>query len=147
MRAVVQRVSQASVAAGGKTLGQIGPGLLVLLAVGKSDAEADVDWMVEKVANLRIFQDEAQKMNRSVLDGTRCVLVVSQFTLYGDARKGRRPSFIEACEPLEAKRLYELFCERARAAGLAVETGEFAATMQVGLVNDGPVTLILDSKV
>lgn len=146
MRAVVQRVSQASVAADGKTHGRIGPGLLVLLAVGKSDAEADVDWMVEKVANLRIFQDEAQKMNRSVLEGSRSILVVSQFTLYGDARKGRRPSFIEACEPGEAKRLYELFCARARAVGLSVETGEFAATMQVALVNDGPVTLILDSK-
>jgi len=146
MRAVLQRVSEASVAVDGKMLGRIGPGLLVLLAVGKSDAKADVDWMVEKVANLRVFQDEAQKMNRSVLDGTRSILVVSQFTLYGDARKGRRPSFIEACEPGEANRLYELFCARARAVGLTVETGEFAATMQVALVNDGPVTLILDSK-
>jgi len=146
MRAVVQRVSEASVAVDGKTVGRIGPGLLVLLAVGKGDAEDDVGWMVEKVANLRIFQDDVQKMNRSVLEGTRSVLVVSQFTLYGDARKGRRPSFIEACEPGEAKRLYELFCARARAAGLTVETGEFAATMQVALVNDGPVTLILDSK-
>lgn len=146
MRAVVQRVSEASVAVAGQTLGRIGSGLLVLLGVGRSDAESDVDWMVEKVANLRVFPDQAQKMNRSVMDGTRSILVVSQFTLYGDARKGRRPSFIEACEPGEAKRLYELFCGRARALGMRVETGEFAAEMQVALINDGPVTLILDSR-
>ncbi len=146
MRAVVQRVSEASVAVGGQTLGRIGRGLLVLLGVGRADTEADLDWMVEKVANLRVFPDEAHKMNRSVLDESLSILVVSQFTLYGDARKGRRPSFIDACEPAEAKRLYELFCAKARATGLRVETGEFAAEMKVALVNNGPVTLILDSR-
>ncbi len=146
MRAVVQRVSEASVAVGGQTLGRIGRGLLVLLGVGRADTEADLDWMVEKVANLRVFPDEAQKMNRSVLDESRSILVVSQFTLYGDARKGHRPSFTDACEPAEAKRLYELFCAKARTTGLQVETGEFAADMKVALVNDGPVTLILDSR-
>jgi D-aminoacyl-tRNA deacylase len=146
MRAVIQRVSQASVAVEGKATGQIGLGLLVLLGVGRSDSEQDAEWMVEKISNLRIFPDEAQKMNRSVLEGSRSLLVVSQFTLYGDARKGRRPSFIEAAEPAEANRLYEFFCARARARGLQVQTGVFAAHMEVSLVNDGPVTLILDSK-
>lgn len=146
MRAVVQRVLSSSVEVAGQKVSAIGPGLMVLLGVGKGDGEADVDWMVEKIAHLRIFEDEAGKMNRSVLEGSKEVLVVSQFTLYGDARKGRRPSFVEACEPGEAKRLYELFCERARAVGLKVGTGVFAADMKVALVNDGPVTLILDSR-
>jgi len=145
VRAVIQRVLEASVAIDGDTVARIGPGLLVLLGVRRGDAEADVAWMAEKVANLRIFEDEAGKMNRSLLEGSRAILVVSQFTLFGDARKGRRPSFIEACEPVEASRLYRLFCDQLRGLGLEVQTGEFAAHMRVALVNDGPVTLILDS--
>jgi len=145
VRAVIQRVLEASVAIDGDTVARIGPGLLLLLGVRRGDAEADVAWMAEKVANLRIFEDEAGKMNRSLLEGSRAILVVSQFTLFGDARKGRRPSFIEACEPVEASRLYRLFCDQLRGLGLEVQTGEFAAHMRVALVNDGPVTLILDS--
>lgn len=145
MRAVIQRVLEASVAIDGNTVGRIGAGLLVLLGVRRGDGESSVDWMAEKVANLRIFEDEAGKMNRSLLEGSRAALVVSQFTVYGDARKGRRPSFIEACEPTEANRLYALFCEKLRGLGVEVQTGEFAAQMKVALVNDGPVTLILDS--
>jgi D-tyrosyl-tRNA(Tyr) deacylase len=146
MRAVVQRVLEASVSVDGEIVGRIGPGLVVLLGVGRGDGEREVSWMAEKIAHLRIFEDEGQKMNRSVIDGSRSILVVSQFTLYGDARKGRRPSFAEACEPAEANRLYELFCERSRALGLDVQQGRFGAQMKVALVNDGPVTLILDSR-
>jgi D-tyrosyl-tRNA(Tyr) deacylase len=146
LRAVLQRVLEASVSVDGEIVGRIGPGLLVLLGVGKGDGEREVSWMADKIANLRIFEDEGQKMNRSVIDGSRSILVVSQFTLYGDARKGRRPSFAEACEPAEANRLYELFCERSRALGLDVQQGRFGAQMKVALVNDGPVTLILDSR-
>jgi len=146
VRAIVQRVLEASVSVDGEIVGRIGPGLLVLLGVGKGDGEREVSWMADKIANLRIFEDEGQKMNRSVIDGSRSILVVSQFTLYGDARKGRRPSFAEACEPAEANRLYELFCERSRALGLDVQQGRFGAQMKVALVNDGPVTLILDSR-
>ncbi len=146
MRSVVQRVLSASVTVEGQTVSEIGPGLLVLLGVGKGDGETDLDWMVKKVAQLRIFEDEQGKMNRSVLDGSRALIAVSQFTLYGDARKGNRPSFIDACEPGEAKRLYELFCDRLRALGLTVGTGVFAADMKVALVNDGPVTILLDSR-
>jgi D-tyrosyl-tRNA(Tyr) deacylase len=145
MKAVVQRVLQSSVTVDGERVSQIAQGLLILLGVGTRDTEADVDWMVDKVAHLRIFEDEQGKMNRSLLDGTRTMMVVSQFTLYGDTRKGRRPSFIEASEPVRAKQLYELFCERARALGLKVETGVFAAQMKVALINDGPVTLLLES--
>lgn len=145
MRAVLQRVLEASVTVEGALVGRINQGLLVLLAVGKLDSEADVEWMVDKVAHLRIFEDPEGKMNCSLLDGTRSLLVVSQFTLYGDTRKGRRPSFIDAAEPVGAKRLYELFCGRARQAGLTVETGVFAADMKVALINDGPVTLLLES--
>lgn len=146
MRAVVQRVLEASVTVGGETVSRIGPGLLVLLGVGKGDTEQDIAWMAEKLPNLRIFEDDAGKMNRSLLDGSKAILVVSQFTLYGDARKGRRPSFIDACEPAEARRLYELCCEQLRAAGLSVGMGVFAADMKVALVNDGPVTLLLDTR-
>ena len=146
MRAVVQRVSESLVEVEGRVVGRIGPGLLVLLGVGKADTDKDVDWMVEKVSHLRIFEDEQGKMNRSLLEGSRSLLAISQFTLYGDTRKGRRPSFVEAKEPAEANRLYELFCERARSLGLDVQTGIFAAQMKVSLVNDGPVTLILDSQ-
>ncbi|MGQ0504368.1 MAG: D-aminoacyl-tRNA deacylase [Myxococcaceae bacterium] len=146
MRALLQRVLSASVTVDDEVIGRIGPGLLVLLGVGKGDTEQDVDWAVEKIANLRIFEDDAGKMNRSVSDDAKALLCVSQFTLYADTSKGRRPSFVEACEPTEAKRLYEFFCERARALELTVETGRFAADMKVALINDGPVTLWLDSR-
>jgi D-tyrosyl-tRNA(Tyr) deacylase len=145
MRAVVQRVSEASVTVDGQRVSQMGPGLLVLLGVGKGDGPADVDWMSRKVAQLRIFHDEAGKMNRSVLETSRELIVVSQFTLYGDAQKGNRPSFTEACEPAEAKRLYEKFCDACRGLGLTVGTGVFAAEMKVALLNDGPVTLLLET--
>jgi D-tyrosyl-tRNA(Tyr) deacylase len=146
MRAVLQRVKHASVTVDGNVTGEIGPGLLVLLGVGKGDSEKDVDWMAHKVSGLRIFEDEAGKMNRSLLDTSKALLAVSQFTLYADTRKGRRPSFIDAGPPDEAKRLYTLYCERSRALGLTVAEGIFAADMKVSLLNDGPVTLILDSK-
>lgn len=146
MRAVLQRVKEASVTVDGAVVGQVGPGLLVLLGVGKGDTEADVDFMVDKVPGLRIFEDEAGKMNRSLFDSSKALLAVSQFTLFADTRKGRRPSFIDAMPPEEAKRLYLLFCERCRAAGLTVAEGIFAADMKVALINDGPVTILLDSK-
>jgi len=145
MRAVLQRVSSASVTVDGAVTGAIGSGLLVLLGVARGDSAKDVDWMVEKIAGLRIFPDEEGKMNRGVKEAGGAMLVVSQFTLYGDTRKGRRPSFDGAAVPEEAKRLYDLFVERARARGLRVETGVFQAMMQVSLVNEGPVTLICES--
>ncbi len=145
MRAVVQRVLEASVTVEGKKVSEIGPGLLVLLGVGKGDGAAEVAWMADKIANLRIFEDEQGKMNRSLLEGSRAAIVVSQFTLYGDARKGRRPSFIDACEPEEANRLYEECCARLRELGLKVGTGVFRAEMKVALVNDGPVTILLET--
>ncbi|HYO58578.1 D-aminoacyl-tRNA deacylase [Archangium sp.] len=145
MKAVVQRVLEASVTVNGERVSQVGPGLLVLLGVGKGDTEADVAWMAEKLATLRIFEDAAGKMNLSLEDTSRQLIVVSQFTLYGDARKGRRPSFIDAMEPTGAKALYERVCEALRARGLTVGTGVFAADMKVALVNDGPVTLLLES--
>ena len=146
MRVVLQRVKEASVTVDGKVVGAIGPGLLVLLGVGKGDTEADVDFMVDKVPGLRIFEDAAGKMNHSLVDGSKALLAVSQFTLFADTKKGRRPSFIDAMPPEEAKRLYALFCERCRAAGLTVAEGIFAADMKVALVNDGPVTIIMDSR-
>ncbi|MDX2009446.1 MAG: D-aminoacyl-tRNA deacylase [Myxococcaceae bacterium] len=146
MRAVLQRVKEASVTVDGQVVGAIGQGLLVLLGVGKGDTEADVDFLVDKVPGLRIFEDEAGKMNRSLVDASKQLLAVSQFTLYADTRKGRRPSFVDAMPPDEAKRLYALFCERCRAVGLTVAEGVFAADMQVALVNDGPVTIVLDSR-
>ncbi len=146
MRAVLQRVLHAKVTVDGNVTGEIGPGLLVLVGVGKEDSEHDVDWLADKVSGLRIFEDEAGKMNRSLLDTSRALLAVSQFTLFADTRKGRRPSFIDAGAPEEAKRLYALYCERSRALGLAVAEGIFAADMKVSLVNDGPVTICLDSK-
>jgi D-aminoacyl-tRNA deacylase len=145
VRVVVQRVSRASVSVDARAVGEIGPGLLVLLGVGQGDAAGDADFLAEKVAHVRIFADEAGVMNRSVIESGGGVLVVSQFTLYGDCRKGRRPSYASAAPPEEANRLYEYFCERLRAAGLVVATGVFRATMAVALVNDGPVTLLLDS--
>jgi D-tyrosyl-tRNA(Tyr) deacylase len=146
MRAVVQRVSEAAVRVEGREVGRIGPGLAVLLGVGKGDAESDADYLADKVANLRILDDPAGQMNRSILDTGGPVLVVSQFTLYGDARRGRRPGWSDAAPPEEAKRLYERFVEGLRAVGLTVETGVFRAMMQVTLVNEGPVTLLLDSR-
>lgn len=147
MRAVVQRVTQAKVTVGERVTGEIGPGLLVLLGAGAGDTEADLAYIVDKVVNLRIFEDDAGKMNRSVLDTKGGVLVVSQFTLYGDARQGRRPSFIGALEPVAAKALYEQSLVAIRSAGVdEVGAGEFQADMAVSLVNDGPVTILLDSR-
>ncbi|MBE2249275.1 MAG: D-tyrosyl-tRNA(Tyr) deacylase [Myxococcus sp.] len=146
MRAVLQRVKEASVTVDGAVVGAIGPGLLVLLGVGKGDTDADVDFMVDKVPGLRIFEDEAGKMNRALVDGSKALLAVSQFTLFADTKKGRRPSFIDAMPPDEARRLYAAFCEKCRAAGLTVAEGVFAADMKVALVNDGPVTILLDSR-
>ncbi len=146
MRLVVQRVTRASVEIDGETCGEIGRGLVVLLGVGKGDGAGDVEWAVEKIAGLRIFDDECGRMNRSVEDVCGGVLVVSQFTLYGDARKGRRPAFTQAAPPEPATRLYEAVCERLRSKGLEVATGRFAARMAVELVNDGPVTILLDSE-
>ena len=145
MRAVVQRVSRASVEVDGKIVGQIGRGLLVLLAVGKADSAEAAGYMAEKVANLRIFGDDAGKMNRSVLDVGGSVLAVSQFTLYGDARKGRRPSFVDSAPPETAESIYHLFLTALRGLGLTMESGVFQADMKVSLVNDGPVTIMLDS--
>ncbi|MBV8559066.1 MAG: D-tyrosyl-tRNA(Tyr) deacylase [Planctomycetaceae bacterium] len=146
MRAVLQRVSRASVEVEGRVVGRIGRGWLVLLGVARGDRDDDADWLVEKVANLRAFEDDQGKMNRSVAEAGGGVLVVSQFTLLGDCRAGRRPSFTEAAEPREAERLYLRFAGRLAATGLEVATGIFRAMMQVELVNDGPVTLLLDSR-
>src|SRR5215831_16238440 len=146
MRAVVQRVSRCRVTVDGKVVGEIGAGLLVLLGVGKDDTEAAADYLAEKIIGLRIFEDDAGKMNVSVLDKGGEVLAVSQFTLYGDVRRGKRPSFDAAARPEDARRLYEHFVQKVRAAGLRCETGEFQAMMDVELVNDGPVTIILDSE-
>jgi D-aminoacyl-tRNA deacylase len=146
MRVVVQRVSEARVVIDGAVTGSIASGLMVLLGVGQGDTEKDADYLADKIAGLRIFPDEAGKMNRSVADCGGALLVVSQFTLYGDCRKGRRPGFDQAAAPQHANRLYEYFVAQARARGLRVETGVFQATMAVHLVNDGPVTLILDSS-
>ena len=145
MRAVVQRVSRASVSVDGRTTGEIGLGLVVLVAVGKEDTAATASAMVEKVANLRIFSDEAGKMNRSLLDTGGAALAISQFTLYGDARGQRRPSFIQAAPPELGKALYEEFVRALQGLGVRVETGVFQAHMLVELVNDGPVTILVDS--
>ena len=145
MRAVVQRVSRAKVTVGQLTTGEIGLGLLVLLGVGRADTEQDAVYLAEKIAGLRIFEDEAGKMNRGVQDVGGSVLAVSQFTLYGDVRRGKRPSFDDAAPPEPARRLYEFFVARIRAAGLRCETGKFQEMMQVELVNEGPVTILLDS--
>jgi D-tyrosyl-tRNA(Tyr) deacylase len=146
MRAVVQRVSRASVSVAGQTVGEIGPGLLVLLGVARGDNQADADLLADKVVNLRVFPDQAGQMNRSVLDTAGDILVVSQFTLLGDARKGRRPSYLEAAPPEAANRLYACFTAKLRASGLRVEEGVFRAMMEVALVNQGPVTILLDSR-
>jgi|SRR5579872_243688 D-tyrosyl-tRNA(Tyr) deacylase len=145
MRAVVQRVSRAKVTVNGEITGEIGVGLLVLLGVGHPDTETDVQYMADKIAGLRVFEDDAGKMNRSLSDAGGSVLAVSQFTLYGDVRRGKRPSFDDAAPPDQARRLYDLFVERVRAAGLRCETGRFQEMMEVELVNEGPVTILLDS--
>lgn len=144
MRAVVQRVSEASVRIEGEVIGRIGSGLLVLLGVSKTDSRAEADRLAGKIAHLRIFEDEAGKLNRSLLEVGAEMLVVSQFTLLGDCRKGRRPSFIEAADPVQAAALYEHFVRQTRSLGVRVQTGRFQALMAVSLVNDGPVTLILE---
>jgi D-tyrosyl-tRNA(Tyr) deacylase len=146
MRAVVQRVSRASVEVAGLVVGRIGVGWLVLLGVARQDTEDDAAWMADKIAQLRAFEDDAGKMNRSVADVGGGVLVVSQFTLLGDCRTGRRPSFTMAAEPADAERLYLQVADILRASGLEVPTGVFRASMKVELVNDGPVTLLLDSR-
>jgi D-tyrosyl-tRNA(Tyr) deacylase len=146
VRAVVQRVSEASVTVEGRVTGSIGAGLCVLLGVGTRDSEDDARWLADKVADLRIFEDEQGKMNRSVLEVKGALLAVSQFTLFGDARKGTRPGFIDAARPEAARPLYDRFCAFCRARGLEVQEGVFRATMQVRIVNEGPVTLLLDSK-
>jgi D-aminoacyl-tRNA deacylase len=146
MRAVIQRVTSARVTVDDRLTGEIGPGLLVLVGVEQGDGPADVQYVASKIRDLRIFPDEAGKMNRSVLDGQGSVLVVSQFTLSGDARNGRRPSFASAAPPQIARALYEDVVRELKTSGLRVETGEFQAMMQVALVNDGPVTILLDSR-
>ena len=146
MRAVVQRVSRARVTVNGETAGEIGSGLLVLLGVGQTDNESDAVYLAEKVSGLRVFEDDEGKMNRSVQDIGGSVLAVSQFTLYGDVRRGKRPSFDAAAAPEKALELYEVFVERIRAAGLRCETGRFREMMKVESVNEGPVTILLDSS-
>jgi D-tyrosyl-tRNA(Tyr) deacylase len=146
MRAVIQRVSEAKVTVGGDVVGEIGPGLLVLLGVGSGDTRSDADYLAEKTIGLRVFEDRDGKMNLSLSDTGGALLVVSQFTLYGDVRRGKRPSFDAAAPPQLAKELYACFVEKIRAAGLRCETGRFQEMMQVELVNDGPVTILLDSS-
>ncbi len=146
MRAVVQRVSRAAVKVGGEIVGEIGAGLLVLLGVAQDDREADADYLADKIIGLRIFEDAEGKMNLAVADVGGAVLTVSQFTLFGDVRRGKRPSFDAAARPELALRLYEYFVEKIRAAGLRCETGRFQEMMEVELVNDGPVTILLDSR-
>jgi len=145
MRAVVQRVSRAQVTVNAEVVGKIGRGLLVLLGVAREDTEKDADYLADKIGGLRIFEDENGKMNLDVAAIDGAVLVVSQFTLYGDVRRGKRPAFDAAAAPERARQLYEYFVERIRAAGLGCQTGRFQEMMQVELVNDGPVTILLDS--
>jgi D-tyrosyl-tRNA(Tyr) deacylase len=146
MRAVVQRVARASVTIEGRIAGEIGRGLLILLGVTHDDTPERAVWLAEKIAGLRIFSDDEGKMNRDITEAGGGALIVSQFTLYGDCRKGRRPSFIDAAPPPIAIPLYEAFINAVKAQGIPVATGQFGADMQVELVNDGPVTLVIDSK-
>ncbi len=146
MRAVIQRVSEASVTVGQTVVGSIERGFLVLVGVADTDEEKDALWIAEKVAGLRVFEDSEEKMNLSLADVQGAVLLVSQFTLFGDCRKGRRPSFVEAARPEKARALYEKLADNLRQLGLSVETGTFQAHMQVRLLNDGPVTLLIDSR-
>ena len=145
MRVCLQRVTEASVQVDGQQVGKIGPGLLVLLGIGQQDTAHEVTQLVDKIVNLRIFADQQGKMNLSLLDVEGEMLVISQFTLWGDCRKGRRPSFVQAADPQLAEPLYEQFAQEVRAQGVGVETGRFGAMMQVSLVNDGPVTLVIES--
>ena len=145
MRVCVQRVTEASVQVDGQQVGKIGSGLLVLLGIGQQDTAQEVTQLVDKIVNLRIFADQQEKMNLSLLDVEGEMLVISQFTLWGDCRKGRRPSFVQAADPQLAEPLYEQFAQEVRAQGVGVETGRFGAMMQVSLVNDGPVTLVIES--
>jgi D-aminoacyl-tRNA deacylase len=146
MRIVLQRVKSARVDVAGETVGSIGRGLLILLGVTQTDGPEDAEYLADKVVQLRIFPDEAQRMNRSLLDAGGALLVVSQFTLYGDCRKGRRPSFDHAASPEQARALYQHFIERLELRNIAVETGVFQAEMEIHLINEGPVTFILDSN-
>lgn len=146
MRAVVQRVTEARVEVAGEPVGEIGAGLLVLLGVARDDTQDDADYLADKTFNLRVFDDDEGKMNRSLSESGGAMLVVSQFTLYGDVRRGRRPSYSDAAEPEKANQLYEYFVERVRSFGVKVETGIFQAMMKVSLTNDGPVTILLDSR-
>ena len=145
MKALLQRVTRASVSIGGEVVGQIGPGLVVLVGVASGDTESEAQYLAQRTVNLRIFPDEEGKFNRSILDIRGELLVVSQFTLLADTRKGRRPSFVEAAPPAQAEELIEKFIAEARASGLKVETGQFQQYMQVEIHNDGPVTIMLDS--
>lgn len=146
MRALLQRVSQANVEVGRQCVGSIGRGLLVLIGVGKEDVEKDADFLAEKLTNIRVFPDESGKMNRSLIDICGQMLIISQFTLYADTTRGRRPGFEYAAPPEQARRLYEYLVERVRSFGIPVETGIFQAEMSVSLTNEGPVTLLLESK-
>jgi D-tyrosyl-tRNA(Tyr) deacylase len=146
MRAVVQRVLKAAVRVDGRVVGEIGPGLLVFLGVAREDTRADVDYLAEKTVALRIFEDLQNKMNRSLREVGGQMLLVSQFTLLGDCRRGRRPSFVDAAEPALASTLYEAFATAVRSVGIDVQCGLFRAQMQVELINDGPVTILLDSR-
>jgi D-tyrosyl-tRNA(Tyr) deacylase len=146
MRAVVQRVKQSSVKAGNEIVGEIGRGLLVLLGVARDDTANDADYLVNKIINLRIFEDQDGKMNRSLIETGGELLAVSQFTLLADCRKGRRPSFVDAAEPQKAADLYEKFVDLVREKGVKVQTGRFRAMMEVALINDGPVTVIIESR-
>lgn len=145
MRAVVQRVARGRVTVAGQTVGEVGPGFVVLLGVGRDDDAAAAAYLAEKVANLRVFDDDQGKMNRSLLETGGGALVISQFTLYGDVRRGRRPSYIQAAPPEAANALYQQFCAGLRRLGVPVATGQFQTHMQVDLTNDGPVTILLDS--
>ena len=146
MRALLQRVSSASVSVNGRIIGQIERGLVILLGVTHSDSVVEADWLANKIAGLRLFEDDAGKMNLGLADVNGSVLVVSQFTLYGDARKGKRPSFTAAARPEQAEPLVDYFCDQLRQAGLIVATGQFGAMMQVAIHNDGPVTLMLEKE-
>ena len=146
MRAVVQRVKSARVEVDSEIIGEISSGLLVFLGIGKEDTEEDADYLLEKIINLRIFEDEDEKLNLSALDLDKDLMLVSQFTLFGDCRQGRRPSFFEAAPPAEAQKLYNYLVEEAEKSELKIATGEFQAMMDVTLVNDGPVTILVDSK-
>lgn len=146
MRAVVQRVKTAKVEVDSEITGEIDSGLLVFLGIGKEDKQEDADYLLDKIINLRIFEDDDQKLNLSALDLDKDLMLVSQFTLFGDCRQGRRPSFFEAAAPAEAEKLYNYFVEEVKKSELEIATGEFQAMMDVSLVNDGPVTILVDSK-